>query len=267
MATSSGVMRAKVRFASPSAMTSNASTAGNQRHAEFAQTRWSVVLAARETNPAQSRDALETLCRTYWFPLYAFVRRQGHSPADAEDLTQAFFLRMLERDYLKAVDREKGRFRSFLLVALKHFLANEWDRAHAQKRGGDRTGVPLDTSAAETRYESEPHLALPPENVFDRRWALALLDQTMARLRHEFEALGKAPQFDALKVVLTSERNAIPYPKLAAATGLSEGALRVAIHRLRRRFREVFREEIAHTVSTPEEIDGEIRHLMSVLAQ
>ncbi len=245
---------------------STSDTQAPLRDARFAQTRWTVVLAAQEKNPLQSQQALETLCRVYWFPLYAYVRRQGHSPADAEDLTQGFFMRLLQKNYLKSVDREKGRFRTFLLVALKRFLANEWDRARAQKRGGNHTRVSWDTSAAEARYEPESHLSLPAEKIYDRRWALALLDQTMTRLRKEFEASGKAPEFEALKGFLTTERQAIDYGQIAKTTGLSEGAARVAIHRLRRRFRGIFREEIAHTVSTPEEIDEEVRYLMSVLA-
>ncbi len=232
----------------------------------FVTTHWSVVLSARQKNSPQSAAALETLCRTYWYPLYAYVRRQGHSPPDAQDLTQEFFARLLEKDYLKAAAREKGRFRTFLIVALKRFLANEWDRAHAQKRGGGQPILSLDTELAEQRYRIEPVEGATAERIFERRWALTLLDRTMAHLREEFTAAGKAAEFDRLKTCLTAERGEISYAELGAASGLSEGAARVAVHRLRKRFREVFREEIAHTVSSAEEIEEEVRYLMSVLA-
>jgi len=231
----------------------------------FVTTHWSVVLSARAQKSAESDQALETLCRTYWYPLYAYVRRQGHGPHDAQDLTQEFFSRLVQPDYLKSVAREKGRFRTFLLVALKRFLANEWDRARAQKRGGGQVHVTLDTSGAETRYEAEPAEALDADRIYDRRWALTLLEQTMARLRGEFSGAGKAKEFSRLKVFLTADRSTIDYGSLAAELGQSEGALRVAIHRLRKRFREIFREAIAHTVSNPDEVEGEMRHLLAVL--
>jgi RNA polymerase sigma factor (sigma-70 family) len=233
----------------------------------FVTTHWSVVLSARQKDSPRSSDALETLCRTYWYPLYAYVRRQGHSPPDAQDLTQEFFARLLQKDYLKAAAQEKGRFRTFLIVALKRFLANEWDRARAQKRGGGQLAVPLDTELAEQRYLGEPLESATADRVFERRWALTLLDRTMARLREEFTGAGKAEEFDRLKVCLTAERGEISYAEIAAALAMSESTARVAVHRLRRRFREVFREEIAHTVSGPEEIEEEVRYLMSVLAE
>jgi RNA polymerase sigma factor (sigma-70 family) len=233
----------------------------------FVTTHWSVVLSARRKDSPQSAAALETLCRTYWYPLYAYVRRQGHSPPDAQDLTQEFFARLLQKDYLKAAAREKGRFRTFLIVALKRFLANEWDRLRAQKRGGGQPLLSLDADLAEQRYRIEPAATATAERIFERRWALTLLDHTLQRLRDEFAAAGKADEFDRLKSCLTAERGEISYAEIAAALSLSEGAVRVAVHRLRKRFREVFREEIAHTVSSPEEIEGEVRYLMSVLAE
>jgi len=226
-----------------------------------------VVLSARRPDSPQSAAALETLCRTYWYPLYAFVRRQGHSPPDAQDLTQEFFARLLEKDYLKAAAREKGRFRTFLVVALKRFLANEWDRVRAQKRGGGQPCLSLDTELAEQRYRVEPIEGATADRVFERRWALTLLDRTMARLREEFAATGKAAEFDRLKACLTAERGEIACAEIAAGLAVSEGAARVAVHRLRKRFREVFREEIAHTVSRPQDIEEEVRYLISVLAE
>jgi RNA polymerase sigma factor (sigma-70 family) len=226
-----------------------------------------VVLSARKKDSPQSAAALETLCRTYWYPLYAYVRRQGHSPPDAQDLTQEFFARMLEKDYLKAAAREKGRFRTFLIVALKRFLANEWDRARAQKRGGGQVLLSLDTELAEQRYRIEPAEGVTAEKIFERRWALTLLDRTMIRLREEFAGSGKEAEFNRLKGCLTADRGEISYAEIAKAMGLSEGAVRVAVHRLRKRFREIFREEIAHTVSSADEIEEEVRYLMSVLAE
>jgi RNA polymerase sigma-70 factor (ECF subfamily) len=246
-------------FATPS------SEAGEHR-AVFVTTHWSVVLSARQKDSPQALAALETLCRTYWYPLYAYVRRQGHSPPDAQDLTQEFFARLLQKEYLKAAAREKGRFRTFLIVALKRFLANEWDRVRAQKRGGGQPLLSLDTELAEERYRIEPAEGSTAERVFERRWALTLLDRTMTRLREEFAAAGKVCEFARLKVCLTAERGEICYGDIAAALGMNEGAARVAVHRLRKRFREVFREEIAHTVSSAGEIDEEVRYLMSVLA-
>ncbi len=225
-----------------------------------------MVLAARQDSSTQTAAALETLCRAYWYPLYAYVRRCGQSSHDAQDLTQEFFARLLEKDYLKAADRDKGRFRTFLLVALKRFLANEWDRAQAQKRGGARTHVSLETSTAETRYESEAPMLSTLERMFDQSWALTLLDTTMARLKQDFAAAGKNEEFHMIKVFLTAEKSSVCYAEVAKTAGMTEGALRVATHRLRKRFREIFRQEIAQTVASPEAIDEEVRYLMSVLA-
>ncbi len=230
-------------------------------------THWSVVLAAKDKASPDSASALEALCQAYWYPLYAFVRRQGHSADDAKDLTQEFFARVFEKGYLAAAARDKGRFRTFLLVALKRFLANEWDRARRLKRGGGHTHLSLDTSIAETRYQAERGDGLPPDRLFERRWAMALLEQTLGRLRTEHEAAGKKEDFEQLKGVLMADRGAIDYGHLGAALGLSEGAARVAVHRLRRRFRELFRAAVAGTVSAPEEVEDELRYLVRVLGE
>jgi RNA polymerase sigma-70 factor (ECF subfamily) len=243
--------------------------AGEQRaepRPVFVTTHWSVVLSAQQHNSPQSAEALESLCRTYWYPLYAFVRRQGYSSHDAQDLTQGFFARLLEKDYLKSVNQEKGRFRTYLIVALKRFLANESDRERALKRGGGQNVLSLDTETAENRYRVEPAQGETADRIYERRWALTLLDRTLTRLQEEFAASGKADEFNHLKSCLTSERGSVPYSELAQALGQAEGTVRVAAHRLRKRYREVFREEIAHTVADPKEVEDEIRYLMSVLS-
>jgi RNA polymerase sigma-70 factor (ECF subfamily) len=229
-------------------------------------TRWSVVLAAGSRDTAQSRVALEKLCRAYWRPIFAFVRRQGHSSPDAQDLTQEFFARLLSKNYLGAVDRARGRFRSFLLASLKHFLANEWDKAGAQKRGGHQVLIPIDAQSAETSYAFEPADGMTAEKLFERRWALTLLDQVLAALRAEYEGEGKGALFEQLKSTLTGERRTIRYAEMGERLGMSEGAVKVAVHRLRQRYRELLRAEIAETVSTPEEVESEIRALFSALA-
>jgi RNA polymerase sigma factor (sigma-70 family) len=211
--------------------------------------------------------ALESLCQAYWYPLYVFVRRQGHSAHDAQDLTQAFFARLLEKDYLRLVEREKGRFRTFLIVAVKRFLLNEWDRLRTLKRGGHCTHLSLDTELAESRYRDESSETLPADLVYERRWALTLLDQTMARLREDYVTSGREREFEHLKASLTAERGTVAYRDLASALQLSEGAVRVALHRLRKRFREIFREEIAGTVSTRDEVDDEVRYVVTVLSR
>lgn len=232
----------------------------------FVTTHWSVVLAAGEKESPASAAALEVLCRAYWYPLYAFVRRQGQSPQDAQDLTQEFFARVLEKDYLKAADREKGRFRTFLRVALKRFLLNEWERARRIKRGGNRIHVAFDTAMAERKYQAERSDALAPDQLYERRWALTLLDQALDRLQEEYEHAGKLEEFQRLKPFLTADRGSIPYGQLAASLGMTEGTARVAIHRLRKRFREVFRAEVAETVAGIEDIDEELRHIAQILA-
>jgi RNA polymerase sigma-70 factor (ECF subfamily) len=246
--------------------TESASTPSAPRPA-FVTTHWSLVLSARDGQSPQSAAALEKLCRIYWYPLYAYVRRSGQSRENAEDLTQAFFARLLEKKFLDSAQQERGRFRSFLLVVLKRFLANEWERAHAQKRGGFQTQISLDTEMAERKFQSEIASAeIPPDRAFERRWALTLLEQTMSRLRSEFERAGKISEFERLKIFLTADKYEIPYATVAAELGMNEGALRVAVHRLRRRYRELFREEISHTLAEGESVDDELRYLMSVLA-
>src|SRR5512137_96469 len=192
----------------------------------FLTTHWSVVLAAKDKSSPDSAVALEALCGAYWYPLYAFVRRQGHSPSDAQDLTQEFFARLLAKEYLQAADREKGRFRTFLRVALKRFLANEWDRARRLKRGGGHTPLSLDTEMGEERYQAEGNDGLSPDRLYDRRWAMTLLEQTLGRLRAEHTAAGKTAEFEQLKGVLMADRGTIDYSALGVALGLSEGAAR-----------------------------------------
>ncbi len=230
----------------------------------FATTHWSLVVAAKDRDSPQAQDALASLCASYWYPLYAFIRRQGFSADQSQDLTQEFFARLLEKDFLAAVDREKGKFRSFLLAACKHFLANERDRERAQKRGGGRQLFSLDFNSADERYNREPAHECTPERLFERRWALTLLDQVLARLRQESVETAREKMFDQLKVFLTGEAGPA-YRQVAKQLGLSEGAVKVAVHRLRSRYRELLREEIGRTVATPEEIGGEIRDLFAAL--
>ncbi|HEY1784586.1 MAG TPA: sigma-70 family RNA polymerase sigma factor [Pirellulales bacterium] len=233
----------------------------------FCTTHWSLVAAATHRDDPASAAALESLCRTYWYPLYAFVRRQGRTAHDAQDLTQEFFARLLEKHYLEAASAEKGRFRTFLLVALKRFLAKEWDRSHALKRGGGRIHIPLDGQWAESRYLAEPTDALDPERIFERRWAATLLEQSLHRLRGEFERSGRGNEFEQLKEFLAAERGSIPYDKIATALGISTGAARVQLHRMRKRFRDLFRDQIAETVSNSDELDEEVRYVLTVLSQ
>jgi RNA polymerase sigma-70 factor (ECF subfamily) len=236
------------------------------KRASFAATRWTVVLAAagEQSGTAQQR-ALEELARAYWFPLYAYIRRQGHGAAQAEDLTQEFFARLVEKKSLGSVDREKGKFRSFLLASVKNFLANEWDKSVAQKRGGGLSLVSLDGLDAEARYALEPADNLTPERLFERRWALAVLDQVLARLRREYLDRGGKATFEALKGVLEGDADVASYAELARQLNMTEGAVKVAAHRLRRRYRELLRDEIAQTVATPELVDEEIRYLLACL--
>jgi len=233
----------------------------------FVTTRWSVVMTARDKGSPESEAALQSLCQGYWHPLYAFVRRLGNSPHDAQDLTQEFFARLLEKNWLGAVERKRGRFRTFLIMALKRFLANEWDKSRSAKRGGGQALVPLDTDLAEERYLADPSPALSADHLYERRWALTLLDQAMARLRAEYEGDGRGQDFDRLKKYLTAERGAIPYAEIAGEIGASEGAARVAVHRLRKRFREVFRATVADTVSNAEDVDAEVRYVIEVLGR
>jgi RNA polymerase sigma factor (sigma-70 family) len=237
----------------------------NSPAAIFATTHWSVVLAAGQSADAQASEALEQLCRTYWYPLYAFVRRQGSSPHDAEDRLQGFFARFLEKNYLNDVDQSKGRFRSFLLAALKHFLADEWDKAHAGKRGGQAQFFSLNSEAAESRYWEEPASDLTPEKLYEQRWACVLLEQVMQRLEQDSAEAGKAHFFAALKPFLVGESHSVSYAELAVTFGVSEAALKMKVQRMRHRYQRLLREEIAHTVATLAEVEDEIRYLFRVL--
>jgi RNA polymerase sigma factor (sigma-70 family) len=230
----------------------------------FGTTHWSLVLAARDRADPGARDALASLCALYWYPLYAYVRRRGHGADEAHDLTQEFFTRLLAKDFLASVDRSKGKFRSFLLAAFNHFLANERDHDRAKKRGGGRPALSLDAADAAGRYRDEPGSGLTPEKLFERRWALALLQQVMGRLRADYEAKDKGRLFDRLRGFLVGEKGA-GYRPTADELGLSEGAVKVAVHRLRQRYRELLHEEIGRTVATPEEIEEEIRELFAAL--
>ena len=248
-------------------MSQNDSASVSGSAARFATTHWSIVLSAHDLDTSRAEQCLAKLCQTYWYPLYAFIRRQGYSAHDAQDLTQAFFARLLEKNYLAAVRREKGRFRSFLLAALKHFLANEWDKRNAQKRGGGRVFIPLDADSAETRYGLEPSHDSTPDKSFERQWALTLLEKVLAQLRAEFVSNGKEKIFDHLKSSLAGTRDSIPYSEIATKLGTSEGAIKVAVHRLRQRYRELLRAEIAQTVNNSNEVEDELRHLFVVLSQ
>lgn len=247
----------------PSEISESAAAPG----AHFATTRWTVVMAARDKASPESASALQALCTGYWPPLYAFVRRLGNSPQDAEDLTQEFFARLLQKDWLGAVDRDRGRFRTFLIMAVKRFLANEWDKSRAARRGGGQMLVPLGAQFAEECYLADSGSTLSADHLYERRWALTLLEQAMARLRTEYESDGRGEDFARLKVYLTAGRGEIPYEKIAHEIGASEGAARVAVHRLRKRFREVFRAAVADTVSNAGDVDAEMRYVVEVLGR
>jgi RNA polymerase sigma factor (sigma-70 family) len=233
----------------------------------FPVTRWTAILAAGSRPSPESAAALERLCTLYWYPLYAFVRRSGYAPPDAEDLTQEFFARLLEHNWISAADPNKGRFRSFLLMIIKRFLANEWDKARALKRGGHVRFVALQFDTAETRYSQEPADTRTPDQVFEQHWALALLAQVLKRLREEYARDGKAGLFGALEPCLIVKRELQPYATLATRLSISEEAVRMAVSRLRARYRECLKEEIGHTVASPEEVEEELRHLFRVLAR
>jgi RNA polymerase sigma factor (sigma-70 family) len=231
----------------------------------FPATRWTVVLAAGGTPSAESTVALERLCQSYWYPLYAYVRRRGHSPPDAEDLTQEFFARLLEHNWIARADRHKGRFRSFLLMAMKRFLAKEWDKVKTIKRGGQVRLVSLQLDTAESRYTREPADTCTPEQVFEKQWALALLESVLNRVRKDYAQEGKGTLFQSLEPCLIGSRETQPYSALAAELGMTEGAVKMAVCRLRERYRACLKEEIAHTVASTAEVDEELRHLFRVL--
>lgn len=235
-------------------------------HGWFATTHWSVVLAAGASESPQSVAALERLCRTYWYPLYACVRRRGYQPQDAQDLTQGFFAALLAGHYLARADRDRGRFRTFLLTAFDNYLHNEHDRATALKRGGGREIVSWEEHIAEGRYAQEPTGGLSPEQIYEKRWAATLLERVLARLREESIHAARLELFDQLKPHLWGEDEATPYAQLATRFHLSLSAIKVTVHRLRRRYREVLREEIAQTVADTAEVDGEIQYLIRVMS-
>jgi RNA polymerase sigma factor (sigma-70 family) len=231
----------------------------------FPTTSWTLVAAASEGHSRESEEALARLCEAYWRPLYAYVRRAGHDADESRDLTQEFFARLIEKHYVRTADRHRGRFRTYLLAALKHFLANEWDRARAAKRGGGTIPIPLEVETAERLYRLEPVDLLTPEKIFERRWALTVLDRAMARLRGEFADSGKSEAFDRIQQFLTGDNQSGAYAQAASALGMTAGALKVAVHRARRRFAGLVREEVAATLDRIEEIEDELHHLLGAL--
>jgi RNA polymerase sigma-70 factor (ECF subfamily) len=241
-----------------------AEAGGRARDGRFHTTQWTLVLSAA-ADDAAAAAALESLCQSYWYPLYAFIRRQGYEAPEAEDLTQAFFSRLIEKEYLAQADRNRGKFRSFLLTAVKHFLSNERDRAAAQKRGGGAQHVSLDFGDAEKRYAQEPSSGLTPEEMFEKRAALSLLDRALALLGAEYEVRGNSRQFEILAPLLTGDSEDL-YEKAADDLGMSRGAVRVALHRMRGRFRVILRDLVASLVTEPEDVDDEIRHLVNAVA-
>lgn len=232
----------------------------------FATTHWSIVLGVAKADAIGAAAALEELCRKYWYPLYAFIRRRGFGPHEAEDLTQAFFAFLLEKEALKKVDRDKGKFRTFLLAALTNFLSNEWHRKQTLKRGGGSQFLSLDELDAEEKYRHELADSLTPEKLFERRWATAVIEQVLARLKLDYEQEGKGPLFAKLKIGLTGEIGPGQYANWADALEMSHGAVKVALHRLRRRFGELLRQEIAQTVTSPAEVEEEIRQLFAAIS-
>jgi len=245
------------------------STTGIGAHAQqgaaaFTTTHWSVVLEAQGESPA-AQEALEKLCRTYWRPIFAFLRRQGIPPEEAEDITQGFFAELLERRSLSAVRKEKGRLRSFLLGGLKYFLANEERRAMAVKRGKGQRPIPLEELRAGERIETDPADPMTPDQIYERRWALTVLERVLSRLKHEYLAADNAALFDSLKQLLPDEPGSPSQAEIAARLGMSENAVRQAFYRFRQRYQSLLREEIAYTVATPGDIEDELRHLIAVL--
>ena len=238
---------------------------GSTKASEFRTTLWTTVLEAGKRASPDSEAALATLCQTYWPPVYAYIRNRVPTPEKAQDLTQAFFARLLERNAVAAVAPEKGRFRSFLLASMNHFLSDEWDRARAQKRGGGKV-IPLDLQSAETQLGTIPVENFTPEKAFEHRWAITLLEQVYQRLGEEYRAQAKGVLFEALRTTLAGASDAAPYAELARQLDMTEGAVKVAVHRLRQRYRALLRETIADTVSGPEEVEDELRYLFRTLA-
>ncbi len=224
------------------------------------------MLAAGQTLSPQSDAALAKLCETYWYPLYVYARRQGNTPEYAEDLTQQFFSRLLEKNYLAKADRERGKFRTFLLGSMKNFLVNEWKRTQRLKRGGGHSFVSFDLDFAEGRYARDPVAEADPENSYDKQWAIALIEEVFTALRREYTALEKGALVDELKPFIWGEESSASYAEIGHKLNMVEGTVKVAVHRLRQRFRELLRTEVARTVSQPEEIDSELRHLIAILS-
>ena len=235
--------------------------------AQFTTTHWSVVLAAGQNADAQAAEALHQLCRTYWYPLYAYVRKRGHIPEDAQDLTQEFFALFLRKEYFRLADRARGRFRTFLLHALEHFLINEWKRAQCAKRGGGTTPLSLDVAAAEQRYTNEPAVTLTPERAYEKQWAATLLEQVLSKLKQEYAEAGNRRVFAELADLLWGKDGSVSFAEIGARLDMTEGAARGAMHRLRTRYRERLRREVAQTVAEPGEVDEELRYLISVVSQ
>jgi len=233
----------------------------------FATTHWSVILLACDTNSKDASEALERLCRSYWYPIYAHVRRQGKGPEDAQDLTQEFFARLLEKQYLKLADPQRGRFRTFLLTSLGRFVTTEWVKSRALKRGAGQTMSLLMTQDGEERYRHEPADDSSPDKIYERRWAVTLLENVVAQLRTEYASLRKEELFEGLKASIWGEAPEDGYRSLAGQLNMSENALRVAAHRMRERYRTLLREAVAQTVAAPEDVEDELRHLVSVLRQ
>lgn len=238
---------------------------------QFHTTRWSVVLAAAHESSAEAEGALAELCTTYWFPLYAYVRRRGYGPHDAEDLTQGFFARLLRLQSLTRVDQERGLFRAFLLASLKHYLADEWDRSHAERRSEAKTRSasdlhPFDAEEAERRYHHVAVNPITPEHLYERQWAITLLEHVLQRLQEEYAASERSPLFEAIRFAITGDKAALPYAELAARLGCQEGSVRIEVHRLRVRYRHLLRAEIAQTVETQAEVDEELRALRRILS-
>jgi RNA polymerase sigma-70 factor (ECF subfamily) len=231
----------------------------------FVTTHWSVVLAAGHSDTTRAHEALAHLCKSYWYPLYAYARRRGCSPHDAQDLTQEFFARLLTGNWVAKADRQRGRFRTFLLTAMKHFMANEWNRAQAQKRGGGQLLISLNDDSAENRYQLEPAHNITPETLFEQGWAVTLLESALLRLEEEYRRDGKEKWMETMRPALVTERGSLDYADLAKKLGVKEAAARMAVHRLRQRYRHLIRAEIAATVASPQEVDAEMRHLFRAL--
>lgn len=244
----------------------NQPPAAPQNASQFATTRWSMVVAAgRDSSPAAAR-ALATLCETYWYPLYAYARRKGHSAEDAQDLTQEFFVHLLDKQTVQVADRERGRFRSFLLTSMKNFMARQWRRGTAKKRGGDRKMISLDFEVGEKHYQLEPSHDATAESIFERQWALTVLEQALTRLRCEFQEAGKTELFEGLKMFVGGQTSTVPYRELGDQLNMSEGAVKVAIHRMRQRYRVLLRDEIQQTIGAGEDVDEELGQLFETLA-